>query len=64
MSLREDRISLQQMLDHAREVLAFTSGKDLSDLETDRLLQLAVVRLLEVIGESAARVSHGTRAAS
>lgn len=61
MSRRDDHISLQQMRDHAREVLAFSAGKDLNDLETDRVLALAMVRLLEVIGEAATRVSNGMR---
>jgi uncharacterized protein with HEPN domain len=44
------------MLDHAREVVAFVAGKQREDLDRDRTLSLALVRLLEVIGEAAARI--------
>lgn len=47
--------SLRQMLDHAREAQALVQGKTRSDLDTDRLLNLALVRLLEIIGEAARR---------
>jgi len=51
------------MLDRARELMAFARGKSLSDLQRDRILELAVMRLLEVIGEGARRVSEERRAA-
>jgi len=44
------------MLDHAREAVALADGKVRSDLDSDRLLNLALVRLLEIIGEAASRV--------
>ncbi len=31
------------------------------ELETNRMLQLALTRLVEIIGEAASRVSHETR---
>jgi uncharacterized protein with HEPN domain len=40
------------MLDHAREAVQFIHGKVRGDLDRDRLLNLALVRLLEVIGEA------------
>lgn len=45
------------MLRHAEEVLAHTSGRSRADLDADRLLSLALVRLLEIVGEAAGRVS-------
>jgi uncharacterized protein with HEPN domain len=44
------------MLDHAREAVTLAQGKSRADLHDDRLLELALVRLLEVIGEAASRV--------
>jgi uncharacterized protein with HEPN domain len=44
------------MLDHAREAVALTQGKARADLDDDRLLELALVRLLEIVGEAASRV--------
>lgn len=32
-------------------------GRDRSDLDADRMLQLALVRLVEIVGEAATRVS-------
>ena len=61
MSHHEDRIRLRHMLDHAREALTMVNGRSRSDLDTDRQLNLALVRLLEIVGE-ANRVSTETRA--
>ena len=44
------------MRDHAREAMILLSGKSRADLEADRVLSLAVVRLLEILGEAARRV--------
>jgi uncharacterized protein with HEPN domain len=49
-------IRLSHMLDHAREVIVLSEGRSRSDLDTDRLLNLALVRLLEIVGEAANRV--------
>jgi uncharacterized protein with HEPN domain len=43
------------MLEHAREARALIEGKSRSDLYTDRKLNLALVRLLEIVGEAASR---------
>lgn len=44
------------MLDHAREAVMLAEGKTEDDLQNHRLLQLGLVRLVEVIGEAAAGV--------
>jgi uncharacterized protein with HEPN domain len=44
------------MLDHAREAVELARGRTRTDLDTDRLLNLALVRLLEIVGEAANRV--------
>lgn len=56
MSRHDSRISLRQMLDHSREALQLSEGKVRADLDADRILNLALVRLLEIIGEAANRV--------
>ncbi len=61
MSQTDDRNRLRHMLDHAREAVAFVHGKTRRDLQRDRLLQLGVVRLIEIVGEAAARVSKETQ---
>lgn len=57
MSRHDDLIRLKHMLDHAREASALVADKSRTDLDTDRVLELALVRLLEIIGEAANRVS-------
>jgi uncharacterized protein with HEPN domain len=54
MSKHESRIPLRHMLDHAREAYALIQNKSREDLNADRLLNLALVRLLEIIGEAQA----------
>ena len=50
------RLRFRHMLDHAREAVAMIKGKERLDLDSDRMLELSLVRLVEIIGEAAARV--------
>lgn len=61
MSHHDDSIALRQMLDHAREAVSLSMGFSQHDLERDRIRSLALIRLLEVIGEAAMRVSSDTQ---
>lgn len=56
MSQHSTKVSLQHMLDHALEAVAMVKGKTRTDLDKDRQLNLALVRLLEIIGEAATRI--------
>lgn len=49
------------MRDAAREALAFTAGKSLAEFTEDRMLALAVLKSIEIVGEAASRVSEETR---
>lgn len=49
------------MLEAAQEIMSFISDKKRSDLESDRKLSLSIVRLLEIIGEAAGRISDDLR---
>lgn len=49
------------MLDAAEEAQLFAQGKQRTDLDTDRLLTHALTRVLEIVGEAAARISQQTR---
>jgi uncharacterized protein with HEPN domain len=62
MSRHETVVRLRHMLDHAREAVAMAQGKTREDLDTDRQLNLSLVRLLEIIGEAAGRVPQEERA--
>lgn len=63
MSQHDDDIRLRHMLDHAREASQMIQGRTRSDLDTDRQLNLSLVRLLEIVGEAASRVPQEYRAA-
>jgi uncharacterized protein with HEPN domain len=50
------------MLGYAREAVEMVQGQVRADLDTDRKLNLALVRLLEILGEAANRVPPPERA--
>lgn len=56
MSKRDLTPRLRHMLEHAQEAVALVTGKRRENLDSDRLLNLALVRLVEIVGEAAARV--------
>ena len=62
MPKRDDATSFRHMLDHAREAVALMQDKSRSDLGSSRLHALALVRLIEIVGEAASRVSKTARA--
>ncbi len=61
MSKRDDRMSLADMLVHAREAVELLGEASRGELKNDRVLQLALTRLVEIAGEAANRVSETTR---
>lgn len=62
MSSHDVVVSLRHMLSHANEAVALLGDKTDVDLANDRLLSLALVRLLEVVGEAANRIPRDVRA--
>ena len=61
MSKHDDAVRLRHMLDHAREAVALIQDKRCAHLEDSRVLQLALVRLIEIVGEAASHVSEQER---
>jgi uncharacterized protein with HEPN domain len=61
MTQHNDAIRMRHMLDHARKAVAMARGQTREDLDRDEKLNLALTRLVEIIGEAAARVSKGSR---
>ena len=57
-----DLVRIKHMYDGAGEIKSFTHGKTRQDLEHDRMLSLAIVHLLEIIGEAANKVTRDFRA--
>jgi len=61
MTRREPLIRIHHMLDHAREAVALLGDRSRSELACDRTLNLALVRLMEIVGEAAARIPEDFR---
>jgi uncharacterized protein with HEPN domain len=62
MSKHDPNLALRQILAHAQEAVTIAEGKTRKDLDQDRLLNLALTRLLEIIGEAANRVPENVQA--
>jgi uncharacterized protein with HEPN domain len=56
MSRRDPTIAPRQMRDYATEAIEMVSDRHRRDLDGNRMLALALTRLVEVVGEAAARV--------
>jgi uncharacterized protein with HEPN domain len=52
---------MRQMLDHAREAAHLAEDHTQVELECDRMLGLALLQLLLILGEAASRVSSACR---
>jgi len=59
--LKDDVIRVRHALDAARKALLFVDERSREDLETDEMLSLSLVRLLEILGEAAYSVSEDFR---
>ena len=57
MPKKSDIIRLRHMFDASIKAVEFVRGKDRASLDQDEKLALALVRLIEIIGEAAAKVS-------
>ena len=49
------------MLDAAHEALSFVDGRKRDDLDSDRMLTLALMKELEIIGEAAYQMAEESR---
>lgn len=58
MSQREDVTRLRHMLAYAQEARALIRGRRRAELDANHMLELALTRLLEIVGEAANRVSE------
>ncbi len=59
MSRRDVTITLHQMSDYAEKAITLSRGKKRNDLDEDLTFNLALTRLIEIIGEAANRVPEG-----
>jgi len=60
--VKNEYLYIGDMLDAAREAAGLAAGKTRRDYDTNRMLQLAVLHLIQTIGEAATHVSRETRA--
>ena len=56
-----DAVRIRHMLDAARKAVEFADGKSRSDLAADDMTTLAILRLIEVIGEATKSVTDTIR---
>ena len=57
MSLQDNKTRLRHMLDAAQKAINFVNNRTFQDLENDEILALALVKLIEIVGEAASRIS-------
>jgi len=57
MTQHDDMARLKHIRDQAQEAITLLRGKTKNDLENDHILQLALTRLVEIIGEASTKVS-------
>lgn len=62
MTQHDPRVAMHHMLDHAAEARQLLGDRSDQAVEQDRVLQLALIRLVEVVGEAASRVPEDVRA--
>ncbi|MBF0290786.1 MAG: DUF86 domain-containing protein [Nitrospinae bacterium] len=60
--LKNDEIRLLHMLDAAREAVSLSADKTLDDLKHDRVLTLALLKLIEIMGEASVKISDEFKA--
>jgi uncharacterized protein with HEPN domain len=63
MSKKSDEKYLSDMLQYAREAHAMAAGADREEFFTNRQLQLAVMHLVQIVGEAASHTNTATRTA-
>ncbi len=58
MTQHDPTVRMRHMLDHAKEAVDLLAGKEKADLSRDRVLELALVRLVEIVGEARKQTPH------
>jgi uncharacterized protein with HEPN domain len=58
----EDAVRVRHMIDAVEDAMEFVRARNRADLGKDKMLQFALVRAIEVLGEAAGKVSAAGRA--
>jgi uncharacterized protein with HEPN domain len=61
MTQHDPLIRIRHMRDHAHEAIQMLGKIDVEELRIDRKLQLALVQLIEIVGEAASRIPNDVR---
>ena len=61
MPQRDPMVQLLHMKDYTRKAVEMAQGRERKHLNEDEMFQLALTRLVELIGEAASHVQQGTR---
>ena len=61
MSVQDDKTRIKHMLDAAEKAVNFVNKKTFQELRNEEILALALVKLIEIVGEAASRVSKEYR---
>jgi uncharacterized protein with HEPN domain len=61
MTQHDDSARLRHMLQYARKAWEVSQGHSREDLDDDEIFGFAMTRLIEVVGEAAARVGRASR---
>lgn len=56
-----DFVRIQHMLSAVNDALQFSKDRSRKDLESDRILALAIIKCIEIVGEAASKVSTECR---
>ncbi|ARN56947.1 DUF86 domain-containing protein [Sedimentisphaera salicampi] len=61
MEQHKDQMRLKHMLESCKEAENLASNKNREDIFKERILELALTRLVEIIGEAATKISENTK---
>ena len=64
MTQHDPEVRIRHMRDHAQEAIDMLGHTTLEQLRDDRKLQLALVQLIEIVGEAAMRIPDDVRRSS
>jgi uncharacterized protein with HEPN domain len=56
-NLKNDLTRVRHMLDFANKAVLFTKGRQRSDMDSNEMLAMATIHLIEMIGESSKTIS-------
>ncbi|MBI5323975.1 MAG: DUF86 domain-containing protein [Ignavibacteriae bacterium] len=57
----KNTVRFRHMLDAANKIMKFINDRSRSDLDTDEMLILAILKLIEIIGEAASSVTNDVK---